>query len=203
MKQNYAILGDWPLAITAYNHGTTGVARAARETGSRNIADIIDRFENKSFGFASQNFYACFLAALHVARNSEAYLGLVPRAKKLEFDEFVMPDFMLLQDFLAKMEIDDTVFRELNPALTEEVYSGAKYIPVGYIVRVPMEASAGFLGRYEEIPSSLKHPAQRTSVAGTPPAGAPEAPPPPDEAGRLPASAPSPVTAALPGTPGN
>jgi membrane-bound lytic murein transglycosylase D len=156
MKQNYDLLGDWPLAITAYNHGTTGVARAARDVGSRQISEIIDKFENKNFGFASQNFYACFLAALHVAKNSETYLGVVPRARKLEFDEFVMPDFMAAKDFLARMEIDETVFRELNPALTEEVYKGARLMPVGYTVRVPMEASAGFLGRYEQIPAAMK-----------------------------------------------
>jgi membrane-bound lytic murein transglycosylase D len=163
MKQNFLLLGDWPLAITAYNHGTTGVSRAARETGSRKIAEIIEKYDSKSFGFASQNFYACFLAALHVTRNSEAYLGDVPRARKLEFDEFVMPDYMDLKEFVSRMDIDETVFRELNPALTELVYGGDKMIPVGYTVRVPVEASAGFLGRYEEIPVTLKYPAQRAN----------------------------------------
>ena len=179
MKQNYDLLGDWPLAITAYNHGTTGVAKAARDTNSRQIAEIIEKFENKNFGFASQNFYACFLAALHVAKNSEFYLGVVPRAKKLEFDEFVMPDFMPLKDFLAQMEIDETVFRELNPALTKEVYSGNMLIPVGYTVRVPMEASSGFLGRYEMIPASLKYREQKKPesavIEGSAPLSAPSA----------------------------
>ncbi len=161
MKQNFEVLGDWPLAITAYNHGTTGVAKAARDTDSRQIAEIISKYESRTFGFASQNFYACFLAALHVAKNSEVYLGILPRARKLEFDEFVMPDYMALSDFLEKMNIDETVFRELNPALTEEVYEGEKYIPVGYNVRVPIEARAEFLPRYEAIPASLKFRAQK------------------------------------------
>lgn len=165
MKQNHDILGDWALAITAYNHGTSGVARAARETGTREIAEIIakvDTTDNKNFGFASKNFYACFLAALHVAKNSDRYLGAIPRAKKLEFDEFVMPDFMAVDDFLEKMQIDETLFREINPALTEEVYSGRKFIPVGYTVRVPVEASEDFLPRYEAIPAELKFRAQKT-----------------------------------------
>lgn len=159
MKQNYDMLGDWALAITAYNHGTAGVAKAAKETGSRQISEIIarvDETENKNFGFASKNFYACFLAALHVAKNSETFLGAIPRAKKLEFDEFVMPDYMAVRDFLFKMKIDQTDFRELNPALTEEVFSGRKLIPVGYTVRVPMDASEGFLPRYEAISADLK-----------------------------------------------
>lgn len=164
MKQNYDMLGDWGLAITAYNHGTAGVAKAARETGTRQIAEIIakvDGTDNKNFGFASKNFYACFLAALHVAKNSETYLGAIPRAKRLEFDEFVMPDFMAVGDFLQKMRIDETLFRELNPALTEEVYAGRKLMPVGYTVRVPIEAREDFLPRYEAIPAELKYRAQR------------------------------------------
>ncbi|HEY8278645.1 MAG TPA: lytic transglycosylase domain-containing protein [Bdellovibrionota bacterium] len=165
MKQNYILLGDWPMAITAYNHGTSGMAQAARDTGTRSIAEIIEKYDGKTFGFASQNFYACFLAALHVVKNSEAYLGVVPRARKLEFDEFVMPDFMVLRDFLTKMEIDETLFRELNPALTEDVYSGEKYMPVGYTVRVPVESSAGFLHRYEAIPAELKFREQKKPEA--------------------------------------
>lgn len=164
MKQNFDMLGDWPLAITAYNHGTAGVAKAARETGTRSIAEIIakvDGTDNKNFGFASKNFYACYLAALHVAKNSDVYLGAVPRAKKLEFDEFVMPDFVAMGEFLGKMGIDETLFRELNPALTEEVYSGRKLIPVGYTVRVPIEAREDFLAKYEAIPATVKFRKQR------------------------------------------
>lgn len=64
LKSNYAALGSWPLAITAYNHGLGGMRRAVNEAGSTNLAHVIDRYESPSFGFASQNFYAEFLAAL-------------------------------------------------------------------------------------------------------------------------------------------
>jgi membrane-bound lytic murein transglycosylase D len=191
MKQNYDLLGDWPLTITAYNHGTSGMARAARTVDSRQISDIIDKYQDKNFGFASQNFYACFLAALHVTKNANAFLGEVPRARKLEFDEFVMPDYMAEKDFISKMDIDETVFRELNPALTEEVYNGNKLIPVGYTVRVPVEASAGFLGRYEAISQELKFREQRMPVpegASVPVIGAATA-----AAPRVPASADMPA----------
>lgn len=161
MKQNYDILGSWPLAVTAYNHGALGMARAAKETGSRSLADIIEKFEGKTFGFASQNFYCSFLAALHVAKNSDVFLGSVPRARKLEFDEFIMPHYMDLRTFLEKLEIEESEFRELNPALTALVYSGKKYMPVGYTVRVPVEVRGEFFSRYEKIPSLLKFSEQK------------------------------------------
>lgn len=63
MKANYKKLGNWPLAITAYNHGVNGVARGVNKIGSENLADLILSYKSKSFGFASRNFYAEFLAA--------------------------------------------------------------------------------------------------------------------------------------------
>ncbi len=156
MQQNYNLLNEWPLAVTAYNHGAAGIAKAARESGSKELPDIIERFEGKSFGFASQNFYASFLAALHVAKNSDEFLGKVPRAKKLEFDEFVMPHYMDVKTFLEKLGIEEAIFRELNPALTQEVYSGRKFMPVGYTVRIPVEFREDFFKKYEAIPGYLK-----------------------------------------------
>lgn len=172
MSQNHAMLEEWPLAITAYNHGPMGIARAVKEVGSRDLADIIDKYEGKSFGFASQNFYACLLAAMHVAKNSGIYLGEIPRARKLEFDEFVMPNFMALSVFLEKTGIDEPLFRELNMALTREVYEGRKYIPVGYTVRIPTEFRDDFLARYEAIPAEFKHAQQKGGESYGPPSPA-------------------------------
>lgn len=165
MKQNYEMLGEWTLAITAYNHGAVGIARAAKEAGGRTISDIVERYESKTFGFASQNFYASYLGALHVAKNSHFYLGEIPRARQLEFDEFVMPHYMSLKVFLDQIGILEEDFHELNPALTKEVFSGRKYIPVGYTVRVPVEVRGEFLSKYEKIPASEKHSAQKADEA--------------------------------------
>jgi membrane-bound lytic murein transglycosylase D len=43
-------LGTWPLAITAYNHGPTGVARAVRGLGTRDIGTIVSRYDGPAFG---------------------------------------------------------------------------------------------------------------------------------------------------------
>jgi membrane-bound lytic murein transglycosylase D len=68
----HSVLGSWPLAITAYNHGVAGVVRARGAVGP-NIDDIVRGYESPSFGFASRNFYAEFLAAAHVARHAARY----------------------------------------------------------------------------------------------------------------------------------
>ena len=69
----YEQFGSWPLALTAYNHGPTGVQRARERMGSDDLGEIVRRYDGPGFGFASRNFYAEFLAARHVLRNANAY----------------------------------------------------------------------------------------------------------------------------------
>src|SRR5262249_1200748 len=73
LDQLHDNLGTWPLAITAWNHGPAGMARAVREVGTEDIAAIVQEYQSRSFGFASRNFYAEFLAALDVERHATAY----------------------------------------------------------------------------------------------------------------------------------
>src|SRR6185436_15770401 len=75
LRENYDRLGAWPLALTAYNHGPAGVARAVREVGSTDIVRIIQEYNGPAFKFASRNFYPEFLAALDVERNHEKHFG--------------------------------------------------------------------------------------------------------------------------------
>jgi membrane-bound lytic murein transglycosylase D len=66
LRDNYAELGSWPLAIVAYNHGAGGMQRAQRQIGSQAIEEILANYAGPRFGFASKNFYPEFLAALEV-----------------------------------------------------------------------------------------------------------------------------------------
>src|SRR4029453_14806897 len=57
LRENYGILGSWPLALTAYNHGAAGMNGAVEKVGTSRIEVIIARYDSPSFGFASRNFY--------------------------------------------------------------------------------------------------------------------------------------------------
>jgi membrane-bound lytic murein transglycosylase D len=66
LKNLHDQFGSWPLALTAYNHGPTGVGRARAAVGSDDLGEIVTKYDGPGFGFASRNFYASFLAARHV-----------------------------------------------------------------------------------------------------------------------------------------
>jgi membrane-bound lytic murein transglycosylase D len=72
LRYNYEVLGNWPLAITAYNYGTYGMAQAA-EAFASDFSKVFKRFNGPHFGFASKNYYAEFLAALQVHDYEDAY----------------------------------------------------------------------------------------------------------------------------------
>src|SRR5450759_2271978 len=45
MLYNYRLLGSWPLAVTAYNHGPGGLRRAQEQLGTSDIAVIVKRYQ--------------------------------------------------------------------------------------------------------------------------------------------------------------
>jgi membrane-bound lytic murein transglycosylase D len=137
MKSNFDRLGSWPLALTAYNHGASGLVRAIKKTGSRDLAVIIEKYESRRFGFASSNFYSCFLAALEVEKEARELLGDVKWS--LEFDGIEIDlkkplPWRLLVEFydgegpLAELQ---------NPHITDRTKKKNRGIPKGTFVRVP------------------------------------------------------------------
>jgi membrane-bound lytic murein transglycosylase D len=68
----YRKLGDWPTAITSYNHGIGGMKRAQDQVG-RDFVRIVATYNGQAFGFASRNYYAQFLAAREIASNPMPY----------------------------------------------------------------------------------------------------------------------------------
>tara|TARA_R110001599_G_scaffold353884_2_gene602420 strand:- start:114114 stop:115610 length:1497 start_codon:yes stop_codon:yes gene_type:complete len=138
LKRNYALTGTWPLALTSYNHGTGGVLRAAKQVGSTDIGAIVQSYRGLAFGFASRNFYASFLAAMEVDQNAERYFGPLSLHVPTSYEVSVVSDYIpvnALSDWMG-IGIDD--LRQHNPALRDTVWSGEKYIPRGYTIRVPV-----------------------------------------------------------------
>src|SRR3546814_11012924 len=64
LRDDYTMLGDWSLAITAYNHGRNGISRALDAVGGKTLMDLINRFDGKRFVFAPKNYYAASLVAV-------------------------------------------------------------------------------------------------------------------------------------------
>ncbi len=170
LKENYRLLGNWPLAITAYNHGTEGIFRGIKAVESDNLVDLIRRYQSPTFGFASKNFYAEFLAVVEIATNSEAFFPYLRMHRPFRLQEVILKRQAPLSALLKPAAISHNEFFEWNPALEPT----AKFIPLGYRVKLPPEKVDDFLAaqrRPSASPAFSKTTATvkvRDGKAGTP-----------------------------------
>lgn len=74
LSHAYSKLGDWPAALTSYNHGIGGMKRAQNQVGN-DFVRIVEQYDGPAFGFASRNYYAQFLAAREIAGRPEQYFN--------------------------------------------------------------------------------------------------------------------------------
>ena len=141
LAYNYRVLGTWPLALTAYNHGTAGVRRAKETLGTDDIVRIVRSYSSRTFGFASRNFYVSFLAALEIDRNPEKYFGPLQKESEAHFHEVELPAYVSAASLERALKIDGAKLRGLNPALLPAVWSGAQRVPKAYRLRLPVDGT--------------------------------------------------------------
>jgi membrane-bound lytic murein transglycosylase D len=137
LEQNYAILGKWPLALTAYNHGPAGMRRAVDQLGTDDIATVLRQYESRTFGFASRNFYLAFLAALEIDTHPEKFFGTLNRNPADSSQVAVLPDYMPMPSLVSAMGVSAEELKRLNPSLLPGVWNGSRRVPRGFELRAP------------------------------------------------------------------
>jgi membrane-bound lytic murein transglycosylase D len=133
----HALLGDWALAITSYNHGTSGVLRATRKHGS-DLERIVREYQSDSFGFASSNFYTEFLAVHEILAHPDRYFDT-----PLQYDTAVkLPSLRLPQPASATrlaqlLDTEVAALAAVNPAWLDRTLRGQVSLPAYTRVWLP------------------------------------------------------------------
>lgn len=164
LEYNYSVLGTWPLALTAYNHGAGGIARAVRQTGTTDIEKIIANYRGRAFGFASRNFYAQFLAVIHVENNALRYFGDFRLDPAPEFREVVTDAFIDAEVFARSIGISLEQLQDDNRALRPAIWEGNKRIPSNYPIKV-REQAVNASNLLALVPDDFKFDVQTPDVA--------------------------------------
>jgi membrane-bound lytic murein transglycosylase D len=149
----YGKLSDWGLAVTSYNHGLAGMLRAKEQHGT-DIGKVARRYEAPSFGFASRNYYAEFLAVRSI-------LADLPRffPEGVEFEPPVTHRRMRLARAatvgeLAKWHgVHYTTLASMNPAWSKAAAEGRVALPANIEIWLPRAATSphGTLFAREEV----------------------------------------------------
>jgi membrane-bound lytic murein transglycosylase D len=151
LSQAYRKLGSWPLAITSYNHGQGGMAKARSQYGNH-IGRIVEHYHGKAFGFASRNYYAEFIAAREVARNAKRYF---PEGVNYEqpwpYDRLVLSYSMPIDHLARHYGSTSSRLADLNLHWRHSVRDGRTNLPAGSTIWLPQ----GSIRRVASLPVSL------------------------------------------------
>lgn len=137
LDQAYGSLGSWPLAITSYNYGQAGMARAVADVGSSNLIDLIQRYNHPYWGFAPKHFYAEFLAAVEIGKNFTQYFPGIEQDTARRIQEVTLASNTSLSTAISSTGLSQEEFLEWNPALSTQV----RVLPAGYRVKLPADRS--------------------------------------------------------------
>jgi len=161
LKRNFKKFESWPMAITAYNHGVTGMLRAQRHKGSYEA--IFNEYRSHIFKFASRNFYSEFLAARRVARNYQKYFGELVLDKPSVSEIVVLAGYGSLPEIARELELETAHLARLNPALRDPVLYGQKYIPRGFRLRLPAQPDKDWQSVMAELAPKIFYDNQQRS----------------------------------------
>ena len=156
LKLNFEQLNNWPLAITAYNHGLQGMKNAKRLHGD-SIGAIIRKYRSRSFGFASSNFYAEFLAALDVVKNYQKHFPGLRFGKPIIMNSIRFTSFVSIGTVAKLFGMSRKEIAEYNPSLRKPVLSGKKRIPKHFMFQAPDDKYPNLASLYQKIPGQGRY----------------------------------------------
>ncbi len=142
-KQNYRILKSWPLAVTSYNFGVGRMMKVRKKLKASDAQGIFGSQKlKKHIGFASRNFYATFLAALHVEAHANIYFGepfMV--AQPLKLKHIYLTRNTKFEEIVKKHNLENQEFKKLNVHIESRLLRKGRVLPKGTLVSVPVEDS--------------------------------------------------------------
>jgi membrane-bound lytic murein transglycosylase D len=137
LQQAYDTLGSWPLAITAYNFGPGGMARAVAAIESDNLVELIGQYNHPYWGFAPKNFYAEFLAAVEIGKNVNQYFPELQLDSPVAIKEIELKNSVSVAALAKSTGLTQDQLLGWNPALSTQTRS----VPAGYRVKVPVDST--------------------------------------------------------------
>jgi len=140
LRDNYKILGAWPLAITAYNYGPGGLYRASKKFKTKDIAKIIAHNKQSRFSYASRNFYTSFVAAQEIAGNYKKYFPDLIGDKDSKIVQVKLEESIRISTLLENYQLSAEEFKELNPYIKKNGIKKDHELPSGFVVYLTQQS---------------------------------------------------------------
>lgn len=137
LRDNYRLVKSWPLAITAYNHGTKNIKKTIKELKSYDPILVLDSINKRSFQFASRNFYPSYLAAVEVAKNKRLYFPELREVITNDIEEMILAKRMDIKVIIKKLDLSLEEVKLFNPQITGVSWKKNFSLPQGFVIKYP------------------------------------------------------------------
>ena len=149
LKDLYAELGDWHLAMAAYNAGPGKLRKAARLSKTRDFWKIV---ETKNLAKETKQYVPKVLAAILLAADAKGhgfeFTGVESEADTLPETEVVVKRPVQLDELAAKLNLPLKTLMHWNPELIRNITPPGKY---GYSLRL----AASYANAFPKIEQGL------------------------------------------------
>ncbi len=154
-------LGDWLLAIAAYNCGKGNVTRAIDKAGSRDFWEIRQFLPKET-----RNYVPAFIAAVYVMNYSSKH-QISQQASSLfaKTDTIHVSKFVSLPMLAKALNVDEEIVYSLNPAYKKKIVNGTEELPRRIVM--PKVKNIDYAGVYEVLNNTNLDVDMRIIEAGT------------------------------------
>src|SRR5437870_3066135 len=125
LKDLYGQFNDWPLALAAYNAGPTRIRRALNDQGATTFWELL---EEAAIPKETRGYVPTFFATLMIASDPDSYGFRLGKEDGLENPSHIEVEGPVSLRYIADVAgVDESVLRELNPALRRGVAPPGKW----------------------------------------------------------------------------
>lgn len=124
-RDAYEELGDWLLAIAAYNCGKGNVTRAMEKAGSRDFWEIRPFLPRET-----RDYVPAFIAAVYVMNYSNTHdIVMQTPAINYKTDTVLVNRFVALADVAKAINHEEVTLFGLNPSYKKKIVNGTDQLP--------------------------------------------------------------------------
>ena len=167
LQDAYKSIGDWLLAIAAYNCGTGAVTRAIAKSGG-----VVDFWKVRPFlPVQTQNYVPAFIATVYAMKYHKIHeITLKPAGINTHTDIIPVNRKISLSSIAKAAELDVNELLILNPSYKKHIINGTKLIPMPLVIPSVTNSAYSslydlFNGKADEVKSVSVLPGLNESIA--------------------------------------
>lgn len=149
-RDAYEELGDWLLAIAAYNCGKGNVTRAIEKAGSRDFWQIRPFLPKET-----RNYVPAFIATVYVMNYAKTHqIAAKSYALNLKTDTVLVQNFVTLADLAKALDHEEATLFALNPSYKKKIVNGTQELPKRIVL--PKVEQASYTRLYEVLNADIE-----------------------------------------------